>query len=885
MIKRRILVIDDNKDIHSDIRKVFTKLGQHDQELTELEAALFGEATPNETMVKESFEMVIDSAYQGEEGVRMAVEAAEQGDPYYMAFVDVRMPPGIDGIQTIKKLWTEVPELQCVICTAYSDYDWEDIVRQLRHSSKFLILKKPFDAVEVLQLAQSLGEKVDLASTAKNYHERLERKILELTSVEAELRTYNAELEIARAEAEGANRAKSQFLANVTHELRTPLNAVIGMTELLLDGTLNTSQRKYVRTVKSSANTLLELINEILDVSKIEAGKMELECIDFNLRDVIEPVVQVVAYRCQAKGLELGCYIDPQIASQLRGDPSRLRQVLTNLANNAAKFTETGGVEIDVSLAEDLENVVTVKFEVRDTGIGIAEDRLEVIFQSFSQADVSTTRKYGGTGLGLTIAKQLSEMMGGQIGVQSEPGKGSRFWFTVPLEKALPSEQDRWLLPAKLANLRILIVDDDPISQNILCKQLAAWGYAADTVSESEAALDKLRTAAVQAKPFTAVLLDLGMPERTSNRLSTRIRATSELANVLLIAMIPISAPCDVSDLRASGFNDYVSKPIVPSELYNSLLKTIPQEKGLATSDMPDTPIPASGSLPKAKRKGARILLAEDNSINQDVAVEILTKSGYECRVVVNGKEAVKAVQEEEHDLVLMDCQMPVMSGLEATQLIRRAEKDGTIVRAAPIPIIALTANAMKGDSERCLAAGMTEYLSKPLDPSVLVKRIESCLDAVEEHCQSLTETSRSGLPPDGSCSEIPPLPATAVVDLPSLLNRCMGNHDLAAKLVSRFQKQLVGSIDQMKAKLAEGNHNEVATLAHELKGSAANVSAERVRQLAKRLESSVREGDMKDAQSCLAQLHSEAQIFEQYSYSGQPATGAPTEDEEVCSA
>ncbi|MBW3596869.1 MAG: hypothetical protein KY475_06280, partial [Planctomycetes bacterium] len=411
---QRILVIDDNPDIHRDFRKVLAWELNHDRELQDLSAELFGDSPAEVDEAPDCPVLEIDSAFQGEQGIEMALDAAQRGRPYLMAFVDVRMPPGIDGVQTIKRMWDQLPELQCVICTAYSDYEWEDLCGELNSPANLLILKKPFDTVEVLQVVRALAEKAELARQARSYQQALEQKIQHLTRVEAELRQNNEELRTARAAADESNRTKSEFLANVSHELRTPLNGVIGMSDLLLATNLDQNQRKFASTVKTSGELLLDLLNEILDFSKIEAGKLELEDIGFDLLEMIETVVQVVGHKCQQKGLELSYFLDPDVPRSLRGDPNRVRQILMNLTNNAVKFTDKGEVIVQVSREEASPGRCTICFSVSDTGVGIPLDRRDRLFQSFSQVDASTTRKYGGTGLGLAISKELCVRMGGE---------------------------------------------------------------------------------------------------------------------------------------------------------------------------------------------------------------------------------------------------------------------------------------------------------------------------------------------------------------------------------------------------------------------------------------------------------------------------------------
>ncbi|MBW3543541.1 MAG: response regulator [Planctomycetes bacterium] len=723
---RRILIVDDNKEIHRDFQKVFQSIRRADPDLDAMERELFGEeavALPDVGHVLPEVE--IDSAYQGEEGIRLAVEAEEAGRPYDMAFVDVRMPPGIDGVETINRLWKQLPDLQCVICTAFSDYDWEEIIRHLGKAGNLLILKKPFDAIEVLQLAQSLAEKTDLTRAARKYQGRLERQVEELTAAQAELCRYNEKLVAARTEAEKANRTKSEFLANVSHELRTPLNAVIGMTELLMGTRLDAQQQRFAAIVKSSGETLLELIDEILDFAKIEAGKLELESIEFHPTHVVEPVIELVAHKCRGKQLELVHFLDPAIPPTLLGDPARLRQILTNLANNAVKFTERGAVMVRAELVEELAEHATVRFTVRDTGIGIPADRIDRLFEAFSQVDASTTRKYGGTGLGLAISRQLCHLMDGEIGVESTPGEGSTFWFTVRLRKADASVPEKRGAPAELQGVHALLVDGTAASRDVLCEQLCAWGLAAQAAGDADEAAAVLEEARQAGRPFRLVLAWLADPLTDGQRLAERL-GTSETK---LVALVALETPLARESLEAIGFVDAVTLPIMQAEVFAAMLGAL-DGKGRSADDEAGASRGAGlQTVPRSRHAGAHILIAEDNCINQDVAVEILTRAGYECEVVGNGRLAIEAVGKSRRDLVLMDLQMPEMGGLDATRAIREGEQQGKLGSGRRMPIVALTANAMKEDREICLAAGMNAYLSKPLNPLQLIETIEKQLD------------------------------------------------------------------------------------------------------------------------------------------------------------
>ncbi|MCP4711173.1 MAG: response regulator, partial [Planctomycetes bacterium] len=707
----------------------------------------------------------------------------------------------------------------------------------------------------------------------KKFIQGVLRDISERKQVEAELRKHRihleelvnirtAELSKALEAAEAASVAKSDFLANMSHEIRTPMNGIIGMAEFLSETKLDVDQKDYIDTIQNSADALLVIINDILDYSKIEAGKMQIETISFDLRVAVEDLADLLSVQTQEKGVELIYRFDPEIPARVKGDPGRIRQILTNFANNAIKFTHDGYILIDVSCQNKDENHVDLKFSVEDTGIGIEQEKLRTIFDKFTQADTSTTRKYGGTGLGLAISKQLVELMGGRIGVESQEGKGSTFWITMslPLDKKTVVEP---LPQGNLDQVRVLIVDDIDVNRRVIKEQLNNWNIDNDVCAGGEEALKTMREAAQDGSPYQMAILDFHMPGMDGEQLGNAIKEDPLLQETILLLLTSGGRKGDAARMAEVGFSVYLSKPVKQSQLMDALATAWgsfenQMKTGLITKHTLSE-LNESKRLPQQEGNqviDAHILLVEDNAVNQKVAKLLLEGMGYKVTVAENGQEAVEKWSADSFNLILMDCQMPVMDGFEATAEIHRLEKD-----KGHTPIIAMTAHAMVGDREKCLESGMDDYLSKPMQKKAVKEVLSKWLQNQSCSADEIGTVSTPEYQADLSGQDDP---ETMTWDLEYALEALDGDVETLKQAIEIFIDSSDDDLHQLQAAIADNQVNQIVHQTHKIKGGAAGIGAKGVQAVAQIMEKTARDNNLNCTKALCSQLEQELGRFKE---------------------
>ena len=693
--------------------------------------------------------------------------------------------------------------------------------------------------VSVTPRRSSQGDVIGIVHVVKDVTSRMtaENKIREQNVF---LQSLTDDLKKETEKANRTNQAKSRFLATMSHEIRTPLNGVIGMTSLLSATEMTGEQRKYAEIANTSAKALLNLINSILDFSKIEAGKLELETIDFDLRGVMEDVMEVLSVKAYDRKLNLGYVIAPIVPTFVRGDPGRLRQIIVNLVGNAVKFTQHGEVAARVALEAQNDENVTLKFTISDTGVGIPPDRLQEIFEPFGQVDSSTTRQFGGTGLGLTISRQLVAMMGGTLSVESLVGKGSTFRFTAVFEKSTYVPPAPIEPMVDLAGVKILIVDDHEMNRLLMTTFLQELSCRFALAGSAKQAMELFEAAALKNDPFRAAFIEMRLPDGDGVEVGRQIKAAAWAESTKLVSMTSLGGQNDPALLKQAGFSESLFKPVRRAqfiEILSSVLEISKRPEAAHEKNITDISF-----LKNPAKKLCRILIVEDSNTNQEVLIAILGKLGYAAEIAGNGLEALEALKKRSYDIVFMDCQMPIMDGYQATAEIR---KPGSEIINPHVPIIAMTANALKGDREICLSAGMDDYMCKPVDRLTLAEMLDRW-----------TKGSRATVPEKAARED-----EDDVFREKEFIGRLMGDRDLAGKIMDKFIHEAPDQMSSLKKSIETGD-GSAARFAHTIKGASSNIGAMLLKKPAEEMERLLKEGKAEDALAVYPELEKELENF-----------------------
>ena len=814
-INNRILVIDDEQKVLDAFVSVFSS--QNNTQHKILEFILPEQSVDNIRPLGSRRSFQFNTALQGEAGFLKIKQSLSQKHPYSVVFIDMRMPPGWNGQQTVRAIREIDPHIQIVIVTAYSDISIEEVLMGFSGTERLLLLKKPFCADEIYQLADSLSMRWTIENTEINRKHELEQEIAQRT---LEIQQMNETLIAANEKAISVSESKSMFLANMSHEIRTPMNAIIGLTHLLMRTQQSPQQEDYALKIQSSSNLLLGIINDILDFSKIEAGKLEMERIRFSVSKVLSNVGTLMVDKAERKGLEIIFSNPLSLPKTVIGDPLRLGQILTNLVRNSIKFTETGEIIVSVRAISRNEEAITLRFSVKDTGIGLSREQSSRLFEPFCQGDTSTTRQFGGTGLGLSISKHLVALMGGTIGVESEPGKGADFFFTAVFEV---DKSDEVRVNATFKDKKVLVVDDSDTSRRILSSVLEELSFSVSSVGSGFDAIKELERVALDPTEqcYDLVLMDWRMPDMDGLETTEKIHTNISLPSTPLVIMVTAYDRADVMrQIRDIQLDGFLLKPITPSVLVDTVLQAF------GISEQKSTPEQHFHYKINRAFKGKKILLVEDNKINQQIASELLSGEGFNISIACNGIEAIEKLSEHRFDLILMDIQMPLMDGYEATKAIR---KDAKYQR---LPIIAMTANAMKGDREKCLEAGMNDHIGKPIDLNHLYSTLDRWLST-----QSTTKDT--AIPTQALASGLFDVDG---IDTQYGLQRVRHNESLYVDLLFIFKDEFANAMQEIKQALSQNNPQIVDAIIHSIKGTSGSIGAHHLHTVSEALEDAIQQ-------------------------------------------